>query len=192
MSTRTTIDDASTETTDGSLSIAKDDLFHLLQNGRRRAALRYFAAQPEREEFDMRTLAEEIAAWENGIPVQQLDSDQRQRVYIALYQSHLPKLDDLGVIEYNQSRGTIEPTPLVDEVVQYLEPASDDSGGMTVTVPEPEQAWAPAAAAGGAVGVLILTAALAGLFPTSLLGVALATVVLGITAVVAIGLSWTE
>ncbi|WP_336344119.1 DUF7344 domain-containing protein [Halalkalicoccus ordinarius] len=142
MSTRTTVDDASTETSDGSLSIAKDDLFHLLQNGRRRAALRYFAAQPEREEFDMRTLAEEIAAWENGIPVQQLDSDQRQRVYIALYQSHLPKLDDYGVIEYNQSRGIIRPTALTALFEPYLATEfRTETADQCITVPNDRSAF---------------------------------------------------
>lgn len=118
MSTQTTpADDASTE----SLTIAKDDLFHLLQNGRRRAVLRYFTAHSDRESFDMRTLAEEIAAWENEVTLEQLGSDQRQRVYIALYQSHLPKLDEYGVIEYNQSRGTVKPTPLTALFEPYLE-----------------------------------------------------------------------
>jgi hypothetical protein len=120
MSIRTTsADDASR---DDPISIDKDDLFHLLQNGRRRAVLRYFAANPDQETYDMRTLAEEIAAWENGIPVAQLSSDQRQRVYIALYQSHLPKLDDYGVIEYNQPRGIVKPTPLTALFGPYLAP----------------------------------------------------------------------
>lgn len=106
-------------------SITKDDLFHLLQNGRRRAVLRYFAAHPEQDEFNMRTVAEAIAAWENETTVEQLSSDQRQRVYIALYQSHLPKLDEYGVIEYNQSRGLIVPTPLTALFEPYLEEEFD-------------------------------------------------------------------
>lgn len=114
-------EDATVETADDHLSISKDDLFHLLQNGRRRAVLRYFAAHPDQEEFNMRTVAEAIAAWENETTVEQLGSDQRQRVYIALYQSHLPKLDDYGVIEYNQSRGLIVPTPLTALFEPYLE-----------------------------------------------------------------------
>lgn len=105
-------EDATVKTVDEHLSISKDDLFHLLQNARRRAVLRYFAAHPEQDEFNMRTVAEAIAAWENETTVEQLTSDQRQRVYIALYQSHLPKLDDYEVSEYNQLRGLIVPTPL--------------------------------------------------------------------------------
>ncbi|MDL5361250.1 hypothetical protein [Halalkalicoccus sp. NIPERK01] len=118
-------EDAAVETVDEHLSISKDDLFHLLQNARRRAVLRYFAAHPEQDEFNMRTVAEAIAAWENETTVEQLTSDQRQRVYIALYQSHLPKLDDYGVIEYNQSRGLIVPTPLTMLFEPYLDEEFD-------------------------------------------------------------------
>lgn len=118
-------EDAAVETVENQLSISKDDLFHLLQNGRRRAVLRYFASHPEQEEFNMRTVAEAIAAWENETTVEQLSSDQRQRVYIALYQSHLPKLDEYGVIEYNQSRGQIVPTPLTALFAPYLEAEFD-------------------------------------------------------------------
>lgn len=102
-------------------SIAKDDLFHLLQNSRRRAVLRYFFTYPKRNEFNMRDIAEEIAAWENDISIDQLHSNQRQRVYIALYQSHLPKLADYGVVEYDQSRGTVKPTPLTALFEPYVE-----------------------------------------------------------------------
>lgn len=102
-------------------ALEKDDVFHLLQSGRRRAVLRYFAIHPDRDTFEMRTVAEEVAAWENETTVEQITSDQRQRVYIALYQSHLPKLDEYGVIDYNQPRGTIEPTERTALFRPYIE-----------------------------------------------------------------------
>lgn len=102
-------------------SLAKDDAFHLLQNTRRRAVLRYLLEHPDEERFVMRDLAEEVAAWEHDTAVQQLGSNERQRVYIAFYQSHLPKLDQHGVIRYNQSRGVVEPTELLAVVAPYLD-----------------------------------------------------------------------
>lgn len=104
-----------------SQSISKGDLYHLLQNPRRRAVLRYLLAHADREQFRMRDLAEEIGAWEHDTTVQALTSDQRQNVYIALYQSHLPKLDAHGIIAYAQNRGKIEPTPLILELAPYLD-----------------------------------------------------------------------
>lgn len=45
---------------------------------------------------------------ENDTTVKRLSSDQRKRVYIGLYQCHLPKMDKLGVVEYDKNRGRIE------------------------------------------------------------------------------------
>lgn len=63
--------------------------------------------QGRTDTVNMRELAEQVAAWENETPVEQLSSPERQRTYIALYQTHLPKLDTEGIIDYNKSRGTI-------------------------------------------------------------------------------------
>lgn len=114
-----------------SIRISKDDAFHILQNPRRRAVLRYFL-ESEEDRFVMGDIAEEVAAWEHDTTVSQLDSDQRQRVYISLYQSHLPKLDDHGVIEYDQARGTVVPTPLVQVFEPYVEDGLHAGGDLTV------------------------------------------------------------
>lgn len=112
----------SEESTDPELS--KDELFHLLQNQRRRRVLLYL--QSADSEVTMREVAEQVAAWENDTTVEALSSDERQRVYIALYQSHLPKLDDSGVLTYNQQRGIIERTPLADQLDTYLNVDNED------------------------------------------------------------------
>uniref|UniRef100_UPI003F79622F DUF7344 domain-containing protein n=1 Tax=Halomicrococcus sp. SG-WS-1 TaxID=3439057 RepID=UPI003F79622F len=76
----------------------------------------------------------------------------RQRVYIALYQSHLPKLDEEGVIDYNQSRGIVERGSLADQFDPYLEARSDD-GSEAEDDDDDERwfryyRWATAASAG--------------------------------------------
>jgi hypothetical protein len=125
-------DSSSSTEADANTSIEKDDAFHILQNSRRRAVLRYLLDHEEEERFVMRDLAEEVAAWEHDTTVQQLVSDERQRVYIALYQSHLPKLDDHDIIEYNQSRGVVEPTELVDALAPYLDEGLHSDADLTV------------------------------------------------------------
>ena len=102
---------------DGTLT--KDEIFHLLQNARRRQVLRYLADSDG--PVDMSDLAEQVTAWEYNITVQQITSDQRRRVYISLYQNHLPKLADSGLITYNQSRGIVERTSLADQATPYLD-----------------------------------------------------------------------
>lgn len=103
----------------GGESISKDDLFHLLRNSRRRAVVQYLRGRegPVR----MRDVAEQVAAWEHDTTVSGLGSDERQRVYVALYQSHLDTLADAGVIEYDKSRGVIDPRPLLDRVAAYTD-----------------------------------------------------------------------
>ena len=109
--------------------LEKDDIFHLLQNQRRRDSLRYLKAADD--SVRMRDLAEQVAAWEHDTTLQALTSDQRQRVYIALYQSHLPKLDEEGIIEYNQSRGIVERTPRASQLDPYLETDGSDEDDRT-------------------------------------------------------------
>lgn len=114
--------------------IPKDDAFHLLQNERRRAVMRYLLDHPDQDQFRMRTLAEEVAAWEHNTTVRELAADQRQRVYIGLYQSHLPKLDDYGVIKYDQARGTVEATPLLAVFQPYVGDGLHDArDGLSVS-----------------------------------------------------------
>ncbi|MGQ3412218.1 DUF7344 domain-containing protein [Natrinema sp. LN54] len=105
-------------------AFSKDEIFHLLQNERRRMVLRYL--QGTDGAVRMRDVAEQVAAWEHDTTVEDLTSTQRQRVYIPLYQSHLSKLDEAGLIEYQQNRGIVERQPLADRVDQYLEFDSTD------------------------------------------------------------------
>lgn len=102
--------------TDDELSL--DVTFELLQNPRRRKALGYLADNPT---TTLSTLAEHLAAQENGKSVQMLSSAERKRVYISLYQCHLPKLDDAGVIDFDSNRGTVERNPSADHVARYLD-----------------------------------------------------------------------
>jgi len=91
---------------DETAELSPDDIFHVLQTNRRREAIRYLLDEDELTK--MRDVAEHVAAKEHETTVAQLTSAQRQRVYIPLYQSHLPKLDKKGIIEYDQPRGSCD------------------------------------------------------------------------------------
>ena len=93
----------------------------MLYNRRRREVIRYLREHDG--EATVSDLAEHIAAGENGITVQQLTSSKRKGVYVGLYQNHLPKMDGVGVIDYNKNRGTVR---LRDSVAQF-EPYLDDT-----------------------------------------------------------------
>ena len=103
---------------DGELT--RDDIFHVLQCRRRRLVLKYLQEYDGDGPATMSDIAEHIAAFEYDTTVAALRSQERQRVYIALYQSHLPKMDKAGVIEYEQDRGLVETTELTKSFDPYL------------------------------------------------------------------------
>jgi hypothetical protein len=107
-----------------------DEVFHLLQNQRRRRVLR--CLREVDGTVDMSDVAEQVAAWEHDTTVEALTSAQRQRVYIALYQRHLPKLDDFDVIDYNQSRGLVTPRARAEWISDYLDLPTDDGAVESV------------------------------------------------------------
>ncbi|ELY87762.1 hypothetical protein C483_17733 [Natrialba hulunbeirensis JCM 10989] len=119
------------ESADDDETFTEDEIFHLLQNERRRLVLRYLRGT--NEPVRMRDVAEQVAAWEHDTTVAELTSTQRQRVYIPLYQSHLSKLDEAGVIDYQQNRGIVERKPLADEVDQYLQ-VTEQNGHMNTSI----------------------------------------------------------
>lgn len=117
-----------------------DRIFAILQNHRRRLVLEYLREHDTTTQGD---LARHVAAVENDIPESAVTSTQRKRVYVSLYQAHLPKLDDFGAISFDQDRGTIERTSRTDELLAYLdrfeeEPAvstlSENPRGLTAVV----------------------------------------------------------
>ncbi|ELY58878.1 hypothetical protein C491_08073 [Natronococcus amylolyticus DSM 10524] len=115
-----------------------DEIFHILQNERRRMVLEYL--QETDGSVRMRDVAEQVAAWENETTVQELTSDQRQRVYIPLYQSHLPKLDKAGIIDYQQNRGVVERRPLARQLDYYLN-ADSNTNSAAATGKEGGTDW---------------------------------------------------
>lgn len=109
---------------DGSGELSDDVLFGILKNQRRRQALRYL--EENNGTATLSELAEHIAARENDIEVRQLSSDQRKRVYIGLYQCHLPKMDKADVIDFEKNRGNIELREPAERLFPYIEGIESD------------------------------------------------------------------
>lgn len=121
---------SSTELEPQTLSL--DVVFDVLSNERRRRTIRYLLAEPGT--ITLGDLAEHIASLENGKPEEALTSTERKRVYICLYQSHLPKLDDADIVDFDGDRKTIETGDAVDQVTRFLpeeEDAEAAAGGWT-------------------------------------------------------------
>jgi len=99
--------------------LSEDDLFEILSNSRRRYALHALSSNDE--EWEIGRLAEQVAAWENETAIEEVTRAERKSVYTALQQLHLPKMDELGFVEYDKDRGTVRPTAAKDDVDIYLD-----------------------------------------------------------------------
>ncbi|WP_436930355.1 DUF7344 domain-containing protein [Halosimplex halobium] len=96
-----------------------DHVFEILKNERRRTVLHYL--QEHGGTVSLGELAEHVAAVENGTTVAQVTSNERKCVYVGLYQCHLPKMDDMDIVEFNQNRGRISLGPNAVQLYEYLE-----------------------------------------------------------------------
>lgn len=101
--------------------IEREEVFEVLSNARRRYAIELLNQHEPGDEIDLGDLVEYVAARENDTTIADVDYKQRKRVYSSLRQTHLPKLDGCGLIEYDRSRGTIELGDAVTEVRMHLE-----------------------------------------------------------------------
>ncbi|MFC4552191.1 MULTISPECIES: DUF7344 domain-containing protein [Halorussus] len=82
----------------GTPTPSRDDLFDLLGNARRRRVLRHLLEEPT---ITLTDLSARLAAVENGRPVSELTSRQKKQVYSSLYQTHIPRLSEHGLVEYD-------------------------------------------------------------------------------------------
>jgi len=105
--------------TENPQALHKNHLHHLLSNPRRRATLRYLQNQPN-QTTTLKNMAKHIAAYENQTNPQKITTDQRKKTYVALYQTHLPKLNQHQIINYKQKRGTITTGPKFPTIQPYI------------------------------------------------------------------------
>lgn len=101
--------------------LAREDIFDVLSNERRRYALQYLEQHSEDDVVEFSDLVEYIAACENDTTLAKVDYKQRKRVYSSLRQTHLPKMVDCNLIEYDRDRGTISLDTAHQEAKMYLE-----------------------------------------------------------------------
>lgn len=97
--------------------LGEEQIHDVLSNQRRKETLDFL--KREGKEVDLRTLSEEIAEREAGEspPPKGL----RQSVYNSLHQTHLPKLDDLDIIDYDKDRKLVSLRPEARTVDLYME-----------------------------------------------------------------------
>lgn len=111
----------SAEAGDGSPAqeLSLDLIFEILKNERRREVIRYL--REHEQQVTLSDLAEHIAALENDTDIASITSSQRKRVYVGLYQCHLPKMADMGIVQFNQNRGIVSLGENAPQLYEYLD-----------------------------------------------------------------------
>lgn len=115
----------------GGLSV--DDIHFTLSNCRRRYLIRYLSREGE---STVKQLSQIIAARENDTTVAELSYADRKTVYTALLQTHLPKLDEMDVVEYDVSSKRVRLAGHAEQLQPYIEEAGEegDPNGTRYTV----------------------------------------------------------
>ena len=101
-----------------SVPISVEDAAESLSACRRRLVI-VFTAEHNRS-LTAGELAEAIAAIETDQPVNQLNTQERKRVYIALYQHHLETLDETGAIEYDDRAKRVSSTNTTEGLAKII------------------------------------------------------------------------
>ncbi len=147
------------------------EIHDVLRNDRRRMVIELLgdADGP----LTARDLSETIAAREAGEdpPPRKV----RQSVYISLQQTHLPKLESLGIVDYDENTKEVRPAENAPEVGVYME-----------VVPKYGLSFGEFVAGLGVLGALLVAAAETGVPGVSAVG-ASAWAVLGFAAVAVAG-----
>jgi len=115
---------------DNTVPLTTEEAVLAIQNSRRRHVLVLLDEQDE--PMTTSQLAEEIAAIEQDKEISQLNSQERKRVYIALYQKHLSKLDEVDAINYNERSKEVhvtKATPGLAGLIRHLESVCDPVSG---------------------------------------------------------------
>ncbi|ELZ84753.1 hypothetical protein C453_12081 [Haloferax elongans ATCC BAA-1513] len=129
--------------------LSKDELFRILSNSRRRQII-YFLHR-EGDALSLKELAAMVAARENGTAVEEVTDEERQRVYISLYQTHLPKLESADLVNYDDEERTVR---LVSDVARR---------GFFWMQSEPTTSWSLYYAGVGVLGWILILAVWLGL-----------------------------
>ncbi|WP_086888675.1 DUF7344 domain-containing protein [Natrarchaeobaculum aegyptiacum] len=138
------------------MTLSKDDILEVMSNSRRRFVFHYLR-QRGTEPTSVRQLSEHVAAWELEKDVTELASEDRRRVQTALHQFHLPKMDDLGFVDYDARRGEVKLTEETAQLDIYLD-----------IVPGIDVPWGLYYLGLTGVNVCVLTLAMVGVYPFSL------------------------
>lgn len=115
-----------------------DAFFHALSVSRRRFVIREVA---ENDTVSLSALANRLAAAESehASDVEGITERERKRCYVSLYQTHLPRLAEVGLIDYDSDENEAHATPQTIAAADVLEEMEAAMASRPLpTPPDPE------------------------------------------------------
>lgn len=97
--------------------LEEEEIHDVLRNRRRRLVIDIL--QDSDGPVSVRDLSEEIGAIESGRDPP--PRNVKQSVYVSLLQTHLPKLDSLGIVDYESDGKMVSVQGRMDDVTVYME-----------------------------------------------------------------------
>lgn len=105
--------------------IDTDEIFELLANERRRMLLT--CLQDHDPPLALADVAQELAVREYDVPLDEIPAEAVENLYMALYHSHIPKLNAYGVVAHDQEEDIVALTERVTLLQPYLELADAEA-----------------------------------------------------------------
>jgi hypothetical protein len=100
-------------------TLSEGTIYEILANRRRRETIRHLTVESSGEATTLHDLSQEIAARETGESPPPRGA--RESVYNSLHQTHLPKLEELGVVDYDRDAREVHPSEHARDVDKYME-----------------------------------------------------------------------
>jgi hypothetical protein len=104
-----------------------DGVFEALASRRRRAVC---YALTKRDEWSLSDLATTVAAIEAGVPEQAVSDEQQQQTFVGLFHSHVPKLAERGIVDFDERTKTVVAGERAPHVLALLQALAKSNGQM--------------------------------------------------------------
>ena len=103
--------------------LSKNQAFDVLRNSRRRAAIAEL--RDRGGSMSVEKLSRRVAADEYGIAPEEVSAEQYKRVYTGLYQCHLGRMEDLGVVDFERDENRVDLLEAASDLERYLDDGRD-------------------------------------------------------------------
>lgn len=99
-------------------AVAFDTVFDLCRDRHRRIVLAVLAG--EQRPLTVNDLTKAIAKHNHHVPVTEMPAESLPELQRDLHRAHLPKIEAVGLVDYDQERGLVELTEQFEQVQPHL------------------------------------------------------------------------